>query len=56
MKIRTFAKSVGFEVVGKLTYMGKWDIINRWYMDEARNIYLVDIVLGTVRIKPRKKA
>ena len=55
MKIRDFAKSVGFEVCGKLTYMGKWDLSSRWYMDEERNIYLVDTIIGTIRIKPNKK-
>jgi hypothetical protein len=55
MKIRSFAKSVGFEVVGKLTYMGKWDLCSRWYMDEARNAYLVNTVIGGISIIPRKK-
>jgi hypothetical protein len=55
MKIRDFAKSVGFEVCGKLTYMGKWDLSSRWYMDEERNIYLVDTIIGTIRIKPNEK-
>lgn len=54
-KIRTYAKLVGFDVVGKLTYMGKWNLLNRCYMDESKNIYLIDIVLGTIRIKPYKK-
>ena len=26
MKIRAYAKAVGFEVVGKLRLMGKWNI------------------------------
>ena len=52
MKIRTYAKDVGFEVVGKLTYMGKWDLCNRWYADEARNTYLIDVVIGGIRIIP----
>ena len=55
MKIRAFAKEVGFEVVGKLTYMGKWDLSNRWYTDEAKNAYIVDVVVGGIRIIPRKK-
>lgn len=55
MKIRDYAKSVGFDVVGNLRLMGKWNICNRWYMDEAQNVYLVDIVLGTIRIIPHKK-
>ena len=52
-KIRTFARSVGFDVVGKLTYMGKWDLRTRWYMDEARNAYLVDTNIGGIRIIPK---
>lgn len=55
MKIRTYAKSVGFDVIGKLTYMGKWDLCSRWYMDEGLNAYIVDIVLGEIRIRPHKK-
>lgn len=55
MKIRDYAKAVGFEVVGKLTYMGKWNLCSRWYMDEARNTYLVDVVIGGISIIPHKK-
>lgn len=55
MKIRAYAKAVGFNVIGKLTYMGKWDICNRWYMDEHSNVYLVDTVIGGIRIIPRNK-
>ena len=55
MKIRAFAKSVGFNVVGKINYMGKWDLTNRWYMDEAGNTYLLDMSLGTIRIIVRNK-
>lgn len=55
MKIRSFAKSVGFDVVGKITYMGKWNLLNRWYMDEGLNAYLIDIAIGTIRIIPHKK-
>ena len=56
MKIRDYAKSVGFEIVGKLTYMGKWNLCNRWYMDEHGNAYLVDVVIGGIRIIPNKKS
>ena len=56
MKIREYAKSVGFEIVGKLTYMGKWNLCNRWYMDEARNVYLVDVVIGGISIIPNRKS
>ena len=55
MKIRDYAMAVGFEVVGKLTYMGKWDLSNRWYADEARNAYLVDVVIGGIRIIPHTR-
>jgi hypothetical protein len=50
ISIREYAKSVGVEVVGNLTYMGKWDLSHRWYQDEAHNAYLVDTSLGSVRI------
>lgn len=56
MKIRSYAKSAGFEIVGKLTYMGKWNLCNRWYMDEARNVYLVDVVIGGISIIPNRKS
>lgn len=55
MKIRDFAKSVGFDVVGKIRYMGKWNISNRWYMDDACNVYLVDVVIEGIKIIPSKK-
>ena len=55
MKIRSYAKSVGFEVVGKLTYMGMWDLNTRCYIDEERNAYLIDMTLGAIRIIPNKK-
>ena len=56
MKIRDYAKAVGFDVVGKLRLMGKWDICNRWYADDAGNAYLVNTVIGGIRIIPRKKS
>lgn len=49
-RIRSFCAAVSFSVVGKLQYMGKWDHCNRWYMDEAQNAYLIDEVIGTIRI------
>jgi hypothetical protein len=55
MKIRDYAKYVGFEIVGKLTYMGKWDLSTRCYTDEAKNLYLVDVVVGGIRILPNRK-
>lgn len=55
MKIRDYAKAVGFTVVGKLHLVGKWDICNRCYADDAGNAYLVNTVIGGVRIIPRKK-
>ena len=50
MKIRNYAKSVGFEVVGKITYMGKRDRDIRVYIDEAKNEFWLDEVLGTICI------
>ena len=55
MKIRTYAKSVGFDVVGNLTYMGRWDLCSRWYVDEGQNRYIINTVIGTIRIIPHKK-
>lgn len=52
MAIRDHAKEVGFEVVGKLSPMGKWDLCSRWYMDEAGNAFIVDTVIGGIRIVP----
>ena len=41
MTIRQFAKSKGFNIVGKLTRKAKWeqDKNEYWYMDEAGNEY-----------------
>ena len=50
MKIRDYAKSVGFEVVGKITYLGKRNRDTRVYIDEAKNEYWLDEVLGTICI------
>lgn len=55
MKIRDHAREVGFEVVGKLSLMGKWDLTSRWYADEAGNVFIVDMSIGGVRIIPNKK-
>ena len=55
-KIREYCNIIGVQIVGKLNYMGMWDHCNRWYMDEARTAYLIDTVLGTIRIiQPRHK-
>ena len=54
MKIRNYAKSIGFEVVGKLTYMGKRGLAHRWYMDEAGNKYFINICIDNVEIVPSK--
>ena len=51
MKIREYAKSVGFAVIGKLTLMGKYGLCTRCYMDEGKNRYLIDMVTGEIRIK-----
>lgn len=55
MKIREHAKKAGVEVVGKLSLMGKWDLSNRWYMDEAGTAFVLDNVIGGIRIIPKKK-
>lgn len=54
MRIRDYAKSIGFEVVGKLKNIGKRGLANRWYMDEAGNKYIVDICIGDVQIVSNK--
>lgn len=55
MKIRNFAKSIGFAIVGNLRYMGKWDRNTRYFMDEGQNVYLIDEIINTVCIIPKKK-
>lgn len=54
MKIRDYAKYVGFEIVGKLTYMGKRGLSTRYYMDENKNLFLIDD-MGMIQIRPAKK-
>ena len=54
-KIRDYCEKVGFEIVGKLTRMGKWDLSSIWFMDEAGNAYLIDTVIGGVRIIAKRK-
>ena len=54
MKIRDYANSVGFVVVGKLTYMGKWDLSTRCYADENKNLFFVNDI-GMIWIKPHRK-
>ena len=53
-KIREYAKTVGFEIVGKISYLGKRDLCTRVYTDEAGNLFLLDVVIGGIRIIPRK--
>lgn len=55
-KIRTYAKSIGFDVIGKLRYMGKWNRNNRWFMDDEQNVYLINDVCQSIDILPKKKA
>ena len=52
MKIRDYAKSVGFEVVGKIRYIGLRKLSCRWYMDDAGNAYVIDTATGEIEIKP----
>ena len=54
MKIRNYASSIGFEVVGRIRYLGKYNTWNRAYMDEAKNLYLIDI-FGDVEVRPSRK-
>ena len=35
--------------------MGKWDLCNRWYMDERGNVYVVDVVIGGIKIIPPRR-
>lgn len=55
MTIREYAKEVGFPVVGKLLYLGRWAIGERYYMDEACNVFVVNTAIGGIRIIPKKK-
>ena len=55
MKIRQYANTVGFTVVGRLHLVGKWDLCTRWYADDAGNAYLVNVVIGGIRIIPARK-
>ena len=55
MKIRTYAESVGFQVIGRITYLGKYGLDYRQYVDEAGNRYLIDTIFGDVRIEPVKR-
>lgn len=53
MKIREYAQTVSFEVVGKIRYLGKHNLSERVYMDGAGNRYFLDTVLDEIRIIPR---
>lgn len=55
MTIREYAKLAGVPVVGKLTNKGKWSLTERCYQDEAGNLFLVDTIIGGIRIIPKKK-
>ena len=55
-KIRNYAKSINFEVIGKLRYMGKWDRNNRWFMDDEQNIFIINDVVKSINILPNKKS
>lgn len=50
MNIREFAKSVGFEVVGKITYLGKESRNTRVYLDEAGNEYWLNSLSESITI------
>lgn len=52
MKIRKYAKSVGFDVVGKLRYMGKWNRRTKYFVDDGGNAYLIDDFTKEIGIIP----
>ena len=54
-KIRDYCKKIGFDVVGKLSLGGKWDLSSRYYMDEEGNVFIVDTNIGGICIIPKKK-
>lgn len=53
-KIRDYCKKIGFDVVGKITYCGKRDLLHRWYMDEARTQYWISEATGDVYVLPAR--
>lgn len=48
--IRKYAKSVGFEIKGKLKRVDDIDRNTRFYIDEAENEYIVNVINGTICI------
>lgn len=54
-KVRDHCQKIGFEVVGKLSLAGKWDLSSRYYTDEAGNAFIVDTNIGVIRIVQKKK-
>lgn len=56
MTIREYAKLAGVPVVGKLRLVGKWSLLERWYQDEVGTAFLVDTVIGGIRIIQKKKS
>jgi len=55
MNIRAYAQAVGFQVVGRISYLGKYDLSLRQYIDEAGNRYLIDTVLDKISIVPARR-
>ena len=53
-KIRDYCKKIGFEVVGKITYMGKRNPLHRMYMDEAGTKYWICEAVGEVYVLPAR--
>lgn len=53
--IRKYAKKIGFEVVGKLHKVCNLNKSTRFYLDEAKNQYFVDIINETVEIIPKDR-
>ena len=48
--IKKYAKSVGFEVIGKLKRVADIDINTRCYIDEAENEYILNLNNGKICI------
>lgn len=50
MTIKNYCKSIGFEIVDKLTRMSNLDKSCRCYHDEAMNEFLLDTISGNITI------
>ena len=50
MAIKNYCKTIGFEIVGKLTRTSNYRKNVRCYYDEAMNEYLQDTITGAITI------